>query len=53
MGKAFHQRVREGFLEIAKSEPERCARIDASQAPGAVAAEVKGLAGARLGIDLK
>ena len=53
MGKAFHQRVREGFLEIAKSEPQRCALIDASQAPEAVAAEVKRRAGARLGIDLK
>ena len=53
MGKAFHQRVREGFLEIAKSEPERCALIDASQAPEAVAAEVKRRAGARLGIELQ
>ena len=53
MGKAFHQRVREGFLEIAKSAPERCALIDASQTPGAVAAEVKRLAGAHLGIELQ
>ena len=53
MGKAFHQRVREGFLEIAKSAPERCVLIDASQTPGAVAAEVKRLAGAHLGIELQ
>ena len=30
MDKAFHQRLRDGFLAIAKDEPERCAVIDAS-----------------------
>ncbi len=29
-GLAFHQRLREGFLEIAKAEPKRCIVIDAS-----------------------
>ena len=28
-GAAFHERLREGFLAIAKSEPQRCAVIDA------------------------
>ncbi len=28
-GLAFHERLREGFLAIAKAEPERCAVIDA------------------------
>ncbi len=30
MGLAFHQRLREGFLEIAAGEPERCVVIDAA-----------------------
>jgi len=29
-GKAFHQRVRDAFLKIARENPERCAVIDAS-----------------------
>lgn len=29
-GMAFHQRLRDGFLAIAKAEPERCRLIDAS-----------------------
>ena len=30
MGNGFHQRLRDGFLEIAKAEPTRCRVIDAS-----------------------
>ncbi len=30
-GEAYHQQVREGFLEIAKNEPDRCVIIDATQ----------------------
>ncbi len=30
MDRAFHERLRQGFLEIAECEPERCAVIDAS-----------------------
>ena len=30
MDRAFHARLRDGFLAIAKSEPERCRVIDAS-----------------------
>ena len=37
-GLAFHQRIRDGFLEIAKSEPQRCHVIDANQPVDAVAA---------------
>lgn len=33
MGTAFHERLRQGFLEIARNEPDRCAVIDASLAP--------------------
>jgi dTMP kinase len=30
MGLAFHERLREGFLAIAKAEPERCLVVDAA-----------------------
>jgi dTMP kinase len=35
-GMAFHERLREGFLEIARAEPERCVVIDADGAIAAV-----------------
>jgi dTMP kinase len=31
MGAAFHERVRQGFTDIAKAEPQRCKVIDAVQ----------------------
>jgi dTMP kinase len=39
-GLAFHQRIRAGFLEIAKTEPQRCRIIDASLDVAAVAAAI-------------
>jgi len=30
MGRDFHERLRQGFLDIAAAEPERCAVVDAS-----------------------
>lgn len=36
MGVSFQQRLREGFLAIAKAEPQRCVLIDASQTIDAV-----------------
>jgi dTMP kinase len=39
-GLAFHQRLRDGFLAIAKSEPNRCKLIDASQSIEDVAHQV-------------
>lgn len=30
MGKAFHERLRQGFLDIARAEPDRCAVVDAT-----------------------
>lgn len=39
-GDEFHARVRRGFLEIAKAEPERVRVIDASGTPDEVAARV-------------
>ena len=39
-GEAFHQRLREGFLAIARVEADRCAVIDAAAAPDAVEAAI-------------
>lgn len=40
MDRAFHQSVREGFLLLARSEPERITVIDATRSPDAVSAEI-------------
>ena len=40
MDKAFHERLRRGFLEIAGAEPERCVVIDAERDPDAIAADI-------------
>jgi dTMP kinase len=39
-GQAFHQRLREHFLAIARAEPDRCVVIDAAARPEAVAEAV-------------
>jgi dTMP kinase len=39
-GEAFHRRLREGFLAIARVESDRCAVIDAGQDVGAVEAAI-------------
>ena len=39
-GQAFHERLREGFLAIAKTEPQRCAVIDATGSLDEVEARV-------------
>jgi dTMP kinase len=39
-GQAFHERLREGFLAIARAEPQRCVVIDATGSPGAVETKV-------------
>ena len=36
----FHRRVHQGFLEIAKMEPNRCVVVDASAAIDVIAAEI-------------
>lgn len=45
----FHQRVKAGFLEIAKNHPERCAVIDAAQDIDTLAATIARTVGHRLG----
>jgi dTMP kinase len=52
MGRAFHLRLRDGFLELAGEEPGRCRVIDAGRALDAVAADVRGAVSARYGIAL-
>ena len=47
-GEAFHQRLREAFLQIAKDEPERCAVLDAAEGPDQVSAAVWTAVAARL-----
>lgn len=47
-GQAFHERLREGFLAIAKAEPERCAVIDATGPLNAVEERVWAAVEARL-----
>ncbi|ALG71293.1 thymidylate kinase [Azospirillum thiophilum] len=46
----FHQRLRDGFLDIARREPERCAVIDADADPDTVQARIRDAVSARLGL---
>ena len=39
MGVAFHEKLRAGFLEIARAEPKRCVVVDATRSVDAVLAE--------------
>jgi dTMP kinase len=50
MDRAFHERVRQGFLDIAAREPARCVVIDASADEGAVAAALMVAVAERLSI---
>lgn len=40
MGLSFHERIRAGYLEIAKAYPKRCNLIDASQSIETIAEEI-------------
>lgn len=50
MGREFHERLRQGFLDIARREPTRCAVIDARPTQDAVWQEVRNTVGERLAI---
>ena len=52
MDAAYHERVREGFLAIARAEPGRCVVIDADPSAASVARAVRAAVQARLGLDL-
>jgi dTMP kinase len=47
-GEAFHQRLRQAFLDIARAEPNRCGVIDAAQAPDVVSDAIWSAVAARL-----
>ena len=52
-GAAFHQTLRQAFLDIARAEPDRCAIIDADRAPEEVAQAIWACARERLASALK
>lgn len=49
---SFHEKLRQGFLAIAKAEPERCAVIDASQSLDVVEEAICATVSQRLGVSL-
>lgn len=49
-GLAFHERLRAGYLEIARQEPERCVVIDANAPLDAVTAAISDVVAQRLGL---
>jgi len=49
---AFHERVRQGFLEIAQAEPQRCAVIDASLDLERVRGVIRDTVRQRLGVAI-
>jgi dTMP kinase len=51
-GPDFHERVRQGFLTIARQEPGRCVVIDASRDVDAVSAAILAAAQERLGLTI-
>ena len=51
MNDELHLRVRAGFLEIARREPERVAIIDAGKDPDSVAAAVQAVVAGRFGLS--
>ncbi len=51
MNDGLHLRVRSGFLEIARREPQRVAVVDAAQDPDNVAAAVQTIVAGRFGLS--
>lgn len=49
-GLAFHERLRAGYLEIARREPDRCVVIDADAELDAVTAAISDVVVQRLGL---
>ncbi len=52
MDKGFHERLRQGFLEIAKAEPQRCAVVAATPTVEAVGQAIREVVKARLKAEL-
>ena len=53
MNTAFHERLRQGFLEIAKQDPDRCAVIDANNDIDTVTARIFDCVETRMGVTLE
>ncbi|HEY4114507.1 MAG TPA: dTMP kinase [Rhizomicrobium sp.] len=49
-GRSFHERIRRAFLEIAKSEPDRCVVVDAAAPSEQVSAEIWRTVAAKFGL---
>jgi dTMP kinase len=49
MDHGFHERLREGFLAIARTEPDRCVVLDGTATPERVHAQVMAAVNARAG----
>ncbi|MBI3707691.1 MAG: dTMP kinase [Proteobacteria bacterium] len=52
MQRAFHERLRRGFLDIARREKRRCVVIDAAQAADAVTTQILSTVSQRFGVRL-
>lgn len=52
MDLAFHRRLREGFLDIARREPDRCVAIDAAHPVETVQAAILDTVTRRLGVPM-
>jgi len=52
MDLAFHERLRQGFLDIAKREPDRCVVVDARPGVEAVEKAIRAVVGARFELAL-
>jgi len=50
MGRDFHHKLRQAFLDIAEAEPERCVVIDATVSEEEVAAQIWSAVTSRLGL---
>jgi dTMP kinase len=53
MDTAFHERLRQGFLEIAKQAPDRCTVIDANNDIDTVTARIFDCVETRMGVTLE
>ena len=53
MGLEFHTRLRQGFLQIAKDNPDRCVLIDASQSISKIHSQLVKVISDRFGLSLK
>ncbi|MFO0109967.1 MAG: dTMP kinase, partial [Alphaproteobacteria bacterium] len=53
MGLAYHRQLREGFLALAKANPERISLIDAAQTPDSVHRQIIAIVNQRFGLRLQ